>query len=76
MEIQYAVILEPDDGAFSVIVPALPEIHTFGETYQQALQNAREAIELALKGRRETGDDIPPSDEPRIERVTVSIPAA
>jgi predicted RNase H-like HicB family nuclease len=76
MDVQYAVTLEPDDGAFSVIVPALPEVHTFGETHEQALQNAHEAIELALRGRRDAGEEIPQSDGPRVERITVSIPAA
>jgi predicted RNase H-like HicB family nuclease len=59
-----------------VIVPPLPEVHTFGETYEQALRNAHEAIELALRGRWDAGEEIPPSDEPRVERVTASIPAA
>lgn len=27
-DLAYSVIIEPDDGAFSVIVPALPEAHT------------------------------------------------
>ena len=76
MDVHYAVILAPDDGAFSVIVPALPEVHTFGETHEQALRNAQDAIELALRGRLDAGEEIPPSDEPRVERITVSIPAA
>jgi len=32
MDLRYAVVLEPDEDAFQVIVPAFPEIHTFGET--------------------------------------------
>lgn len=40
----YSVILEPDDGAYTVIVPALPEAHTWGETPEQALAMAREVI--------------------------------
>lgn len=77
-DLRYAVILEPDDGAFSVIVPALPEVHTFGKTPEEALQMAREAIELTLEYRRDKGLDIPPSDadETRLERVIVSLPAA
>lgn len=77
-DLRYAVILEPDDGAFSVIVPALPEIHTFGETRDEALRMAREAIELTLEYRRDKGLEIPPSDadEARLERVIVSSPAA
>ena len=73
---RYAVILEPDDGAFSVIVPALPEIQTFGETREQALVMAREAIELSLEHRHSEGLEIPPSDadEARLERIEVSLP--
>lgn len=75
-EIAYAVILEPDDGVYSVIVPALPEVHTFGETQAEALEMAREAIELALEARRQSGDEIPPSDADRARLVTVTVPAA
>jgi hypothetical protein len=37
MDTRYAVVLEPDEDAFQVIVPAFPEIHTFGETVEDAL---------------------------------------
>lgn len=60
-DLRYAVILEPDDGAFSVIVPALPEVHTFGDTPDAALHIAREAIELCLEYRRDNGLVIPPA---------------
>ena len=75
-ELAYAVILEPDDGAYSVIVPALPEVHTFGETPEDAMNMAREAIELALDVRRKEGLDIPRSDADETRLVTVRINAA
>jgi predicted RNase H-like HicB family nuclease len=53
MDPRYAVALEPDEGAFQVIVPAFPEIHTFGETVEDALAMARDAIELSLAVRRD-----------------------
>ncbi|MDQ2680287.1 MAG: type II toxin-antitoxin system HicB family antitoxin [Candidatus Eremiobacteraeota bacterium] len=72
--LRYAVILEPDDGAFSVIVPSLPEVHTFGESVEEALEMAREAIELSIEYRREKGLEIPVSDadEARLETITVA----
>ncbi len=73
----YTVVLEPEaEGGFSVIVPALPEIHTQGETIDEATANAREAIALALEVRRDLGEEIPPNDSPRIERITVDLDAA
>ena len=76
VERSYAVILEPEReaGGFSVSVPALPEIATQGETAEEALANAKEAIELVLTDRTERGEDIPDSDtDARIERVAVAI---
>ncbi len=70
----YAVILEPEaEGGFSVVVPALPEAHTQGETIDEALANAREVIEAVLADRRAHGEDIPPSDVGAVlARVTVA----
>lgn len=78
MDLRYVVILEPEDGAFNVIVPALPEVATFGSSVEGALKMARDAIELSLQHRRDKGLDIPPSDEgvARVETVSVTLPAA
>jgi antitoxin HicB len=77
--LSYTVVLEPEaEGGFSVLVPALPEAHTQGETVEEALANAREVIELVLESRVERGEEIPASDvgSVRVERVSVSAPAA
>ncbi len=75
-DLAYNVILVPDDGAFSVIVPALPEAHTWGETPEHALQMAREVIQLCVEVRREDGEEVPPSDAAQPQIATVRIPAA
>ena len=42
----YTIHLEPaDEGGFVVTVPALPGCITEGNTYEQAIANAHEAIE-------------------------------
>lgn len=50
----YTVLLEPDaeSGGFSVSVPALPGCLTQGDTIDEALAMAREAITLYLHGER------------------------
>lgn len=72
----YSVIIEPDDGAYSVIVPALPEAHTWGETPEHALEMAREVIMLCLDERRARGDEIPISDAGNTRIATVHVHAA
>ena len=44
------VILLPDeDGGYSVMVPLFPACTTQGDTPQEALENAKEAMELLLE---------------------------
>jgi antitoxin HicB len=68
----FSVVLEPQEGGgFTVLVPALPEVVTEGETEDEALANAEEAIRAVLDYRRERGLDIPSDAPPEIRRVTV-----
>ena len=75
---RYAVVLEPDEDSFQVIVPAFPEIHTFGESIEDALAMARDAIELSIAVRRDENTEIPPpdADAARLESVAVNPHAA
>jgi len=44
------VALEPqEEGGYTVYVPALPGCISQGETYEEALENIKEAIELYLE---------------------------
>jgi antitoxin HicB len=49
MNLRYPVLIRPDDGAFSVEVPDLDGCFTWGDTVEDALTNAREAISLWLQ---------------------------
>ena len=49
---------EPE-GGYTVTVPSLPGCVTFGETVEEAITMAREAIELYLEDLREKGEEIP-----------------
>jgi antitoxin HicB len=78
LERTYTLLLhpEPEDSGFSVTVPALPEAATQGETWEEAIANAHEAIELALSYRLEQGEEIPEDVPlPKLERIRVTVNA-
>lgn len=72
---RYTVVLtdEPEDHAVSVRVPAMPGIFTWGETREEALAMAREAIGLYLEQYAERGEPFP-KDRPlaRVRRQPLS----
>ena len=47
------------DGAYIADVPELPGCMAHGNTYESALANAKEAIELWIKTAKEFSDPIP-----------------
>ena len=55
-----AIEVGDEDGAFGVVVPDLKGCFSAGDTYEEAVANAREAIELYLESMAEVGN-IPPA---------------
>jgi predicted RNase H-like HicB family nuclease len=64
MSIRYELIIywSEEDRAFVVEVPELPGCMADGETYEQAVANARQVIQEWIETARELGRPIP---EPR-----------
>ena len=58
---RYTVVLMPelDEGGYSVAVPALPGCYTQGETREEALTNARQAIQAYLSDALASGEQLP-----------------
>jgi len=66
---EYEVVLSPEpDGGFSVFVPELPSVATQGDTRDEALAMAKEAIEGYLEVMEEEGWEVP-----RVERERVAV---
>ena len=59
---KFIVAIEPatKKSAFGVVVPDLPGCFSAGETLDEAIQNAQEAIDLHCETLIEDGLDIPP----------------
>jgi antitoxin HicB len=59
--VTYSVLLQPDpdEGGYTVSVPELPGIVTQGETFEEALAMARDAIALHVEGLVADGIEVP-----------------
>jgi antitoxin HicB len=72
-QVSYTIQLRPEpEGGFTVLVPALPEIVTYGTDEEDALRMAHDAIELALAVRRDEGDEIPVDVVPLTRTVNIA----
>ena len=72
----FAVVLEPEEGGgFTVRVPSLPEIVTYGRDEKEALAMAEDAIRLVLEDCAARGEPVPVGGPPRIREVTVTLAA-
>ena len=61
---KFKTILVPsEDGGYTVYVPSLPGCISEGDTYEEALANIREAIELYLEP---VDDDFAPNGNSRL----------
>ena len=56
-----------------MIVPAIPEICTFGGTLEEARAMARDAIRCYIESALKEGEPIPPDAEPAKELLTISV---
>ena len=60
MKLSYRILLRKEpEGGYTVIVPSLPGCITYGETIEEAIKMAKEAIELYIESLKEHGEEIP-----------------
>jgi len=66
----YLVAIERGDDAhaFGTVVPDLPGCFSAGDTFEEALANTREAIEMQLETLLDAGE-VPPEPKPAQERL-------
>jgi len=57
---KFTVVVERDeDGIYIASVPLLQGCYTQGETYEEALENIKDAIKLHIEARQALGEPIP-----------------
>jgi antitoxin HicB len=72
----FTVVLEPEEeGGFTVRVPAIPEIVTYGKDECEALAMAEDALLLVIADCAARGEPMPTGEPPRIRELTVTLAA-
>jgi len=60
LEVKYTVLVEKnEEGGYTVVVPSLPGCITQGDTWQEAMANAREAIAGYIEALKDIGKPVP-----------------
>ncbi len=67
------IIIESDSDGYYVSCPALHGCYSQGETYEQALENIKDAIRLHLEDRLANGEEIPEAKSVSLSTVEVSV---
>jgi predicted RNase H-like HicB family nuclease len=67
------VIIEGDSEGYFVSCPALQGCYSQGDTYEEALENIRDAIRLHIEDRLADGEEIPAPKLVSLSTVEVSV---
>ena len=75
-EYQYTIILHPDteEGGYTVTVPAWPGCITQGETLEEAIAMAKDAIRLHIEGLIAEGESVSEEQE-HPQAIVISVAA-
>ena len=69
----YTVLLEKEeDGGYHAFCPALPGCHTQGDSYDEAIDNIKDAIRLYIESLEAHGEKAPHEDI-TVKPLTVSV---
>jgi predicted RNase H-like HicB family nuclease len=69
---RFTVVVERDeDGVYIASCPAMQGCHTQGDTYEEAVENLKDAIRLHIEARQQVGEAIPL--EVAVDQVEVSV---
>ncbi len=72
MELKYLIVLEKnEDGGYTVTVPALPGCITQGDTWEEAVANAQEAIVGFIETLQDLGRPIPLEIPVKLEKISL-----
>ncbi len=70
---RFSVVIERDAEGYVAICPELQGCYTQGDTYEEVLENIREAILLHVEDRLASGEEIPQADSVSLTSLEVTV---
>ena len=70
---RFSVVIEKDEAGYFAFCPELQGCYTQGVTYDEALDNIRDAIRLHVQDRLEAGEEIPQPESVSLTSLEVAV---
>jgi predicted RNase H-like HicB family nuclease len=70
---KFSVIVEKDKDGYFAFCPELQGCYTQGDTYEDVLENIRDAIHLHVEDRIESGEEIPQADSVSLTLMEIAV---
>jgi predicted RNase H-like HicB family nuclease len=70
---RFSVVIEKDKEGYFALCPELEGCYTQGDTYEEALENIKDAIRLHVEDRIENDEDIPQPESVSLTSMEVAV---
>jgi len=70
---RFSVVIEKDSEGYFAFCPELQGCYTQGLTYEEVLENVKDAIRLHIEDRIESGEEIPQAESVSLTSLEVAI---
>jgi len=69
----FSVVIERDEDGYFAFCPELQGCYSQGATYEEALENVRDAVHLHVEDRLENGEEIRQSESVSLTSLEVAV---
>ena len=70
---RFSVVIEKDEDGYFAFCPELQGCYTQGDTYEEALENIKDAIHLHVEDRLGDGEEIPQAESVSLTSMEVAV---
>ena len=70
---RFSVIIEKDRDGYFAFCPELEGCYTQGNTYEETLENIKDAIHLHVEDRLESGEEIPQPESTSLTSLEIAV---
>ena len=70
---KFSVVIEKDKEGYFAFCPELQGCYTQGDTYEEVLENIRDAIRLHIADRIEGGEEVPQADSVSLTLMEIAV---
>ena len=70
---KFSGVIERDADGYFALCPELQGCYTQGDTYEEVLDNIKDAIHLHVEDRLESGEDIPQAESVSLTLMEVAV---